>query len=56
MKFFWNSFDEFLRSIFEGEEDIPQWISQRSTPRSHSSSKKSSNEMFNILKDKVRNR
>jgi hypothetical protein len=50
------SFDEFLQALFNDEEDIPEWISHRPSPRNQSSAKKTAAQIFLILKDKIRNR
>ncbi|CAF3658026.1 unnamed protein product [Rotaria sp. Silwood1] len=49
------SFDEFLQSLYNGEEDLPDWIyNQKSSREESSSSKRSAEQLFIILKDKVR--
>jgi hypothetical protein len=50
------SFDEFLQSLFNGEDDIPDWVSHPPSPRNQSSAKKSATQMFVLLKDKIRTR
>jgi len=51
-----NSFDEFLKSLFNNEQEIPDWVSQKMSPRQESSSRRTATQMFLILKEKVRNR
>ncbi|CAF4595974.1 unnamed protein product [Rotaria sp. Silwood2] len=48
------SFDEFLQSLYNGEEDLPDWIYSQRSSREESSSKKTAEQMFIILKEKVR--
>jgi Ca2+-binding EF-hand superfamily protein len=48
------SFDQFINSLFTGEEDLPGWVSRQSTPTNEYLSKRTSSQMFLILKDKVR--
>ncbi len=48
------SFDEFINSLFTGEEDLPGWVSRQSTPTKEYLSKRTSSQIFLILKDKVR--
>jgi hypothetical protein len=49
-----NSFDEFLNSLFTGDEDLPGWVFRQSTPPKEYLSKRTASQMFIILKDKVR--
>ncbi|CAF2140370.1 unnamed protein product [Rotaria magnacalcarata] len=48
------SFDEFLQSLFNGEEQLPDWINRDKSPREESSSRKSATQMFLILKERIR--
>ncbi|CAF4042948.1 unnamed protein product [Rotaria sordida] len=48
------SFDQFIESLFNGEEDLPDWILSQRSSREESSSKRTANQMFIILKEKVR--
>lgn len=48
------SFDEFLNSLFNGEEELPGWVSRQSSSPQEFLSKRTAAQMFIILKDKVR--
>lgn len=49
-------FDEFIQSLFNIEDDLPEWTTHKSSPRQDSSSKRTATQIFLILKEKVRNR
>ncbi len=51
-----NSFDEFIQSLFNDEEELPEWMSNQKSPRQDSSSKRTATQMFLILKEKIRNK
>jgi hypothetical protein len=48
------TFDEFLNSLFNGEEDLPGWVSRQSTSPKEYLSKRTASQMFIILKEKAR--
>jgi hypothetical protein len=52
--FYKNSFDDFVQSLSNGEENLPDWISKQISSRQEKSSKKSATQMFLILKEKAR--
>jgi hypothetical protein len=49
-----NSFDEFVNSLFSVKEELPDWVSNQSSPPQEFLSKRTAPQMFIILKDKVR--
>ncbi|CAF1077134.1 unnamed protein product [Rotaria sordida] len=48
------SFDEFINSLFTGEEELPAWLSRQSSTPEEFITKRTAAQMFIILKDKVR--
>jgi len=52
--FYKNSFDDFVQSLSDGGENLPDWISKQISSRQEKSSKKSAAQMFLILKEKAR--
>jgi hypothetical protein len=54
--FYKNSFDEFIQSLFNDEEELSEWIPNRKSPQQDSSLKRTATQMFLILKEKIRNK
>ncbi|CAF4540419.1 unnamed protein product, partial [Rotaria sp. Silwood2] len=48
------SFDEFINSLFTGEEELPAWLTRQSSTPQEFLTKRTAAQMFIILKDKVR--
>jgi len=54
--FYKNSFDEFIQSLFNDEEELSEWIPNQKSLHQDFSSKRTATQMFLILKEKIRNK